>query len=48
MQGRLGHTSVKTPEVYLAYLTPEEVQAAKYGRAAGPQKEPQKAAGATA
>ncbi|HVZ53562.1 MAG TPA: tyrosine-type recombinase/integrase, partial [Pseudolabrys sp.] len=48
LQGRLGHTSVKTTEVYLAYLTPEEVQAAKYGRGAGPQKEPQKAAGATA
>lgn len=32
LQGRLGHTSVKTTEVYLAYLTPAEAQAAKFGR----------------
>jgi integrase/recombinase XerD len=34
LQGRLGHTSVKTTEMYLEYLTPEEVQAAKSGAAA--------------
>jgi integrase/recombinase XerD len=31
LQGRLGHTSVKTTEIYLQYLTPEEVQIAKFG-----------------
>jgi integrase/recombinase XerD len=31
LQGRLGHTSVKTTEMYLAYLTPAEAQAAKFG-----------------
>ena len=34
LQGRLGHTSIKTTEMYLAYLTPEEIQAAKFGTAA--------------
>lgn len=29
--GQLGHTSVKTTEVYLKYLTPEEARAAKFG-----------------
>jgi Phage integrase family len=33
LQGRLGHTSVKTTEMYLDYLTPDEVQVAKFGRA---------------
>jgi integrase/recombinase XerD len=40
LQGRLGHTSVKTTEMYLDYLTPAEVQVAKFG-AARPQKWPQ-------
>ena len=31
LQGRLGHTSIKTTEMYLEYLTPEEIQAAKFG-----------------
>jgi integrase/recombinase XerD len=31
LQGRLGHTSIKTTEMYLDYLTPEEVQIAKFG-----------------
>ena len=48
LQGGLGRTSVKTTEVYLAHLTPEKVQAIKFARTAGPQKEPQKAASATA
>lgn len=47
LQARLGHTSVKTTEIYLQYLTPEEVYAAKFGRAPGPQKGPQQAAEAT-
>ena len=34
LQGQLGHTSIKTTEMYLAYLTPEEIQAAKFGTAA--------------
>ncbi|MGB1230598.1 MAG: tyrosine-type recombinase/integrase, partial [Holosporaceae bacterium] len=29
LKGLLGHTSVKTTEGYLAYLTPEEAEAAK-------------------
>jgi integrase/recombinase XerD len=33
LQGRLGHTSVKTTEEYLVYLTPEEVLVAKFGGA---------------
>jgi integrase/recombinase XerD len=37
LQARLGHTSVKTTEGYLAHLTPEEQHAAKFGRA-GAQK----------
>jgi integrase len=37
LQGRLGHTSVKTTEMYLEYLTPQEVHAAKFGSAV-PQK----------
>lgn len=40
LQGRLGHTSVKTTEMYLAYLTPAEAQVVKFG-AAVPQKVPQ-------
>ena len=40
LQGRLGHTSVKTTEMYLEYLTPQEVQVAKFGSAV-PQKVPQ-------
>jgi integrase/recombinase XerD len=34
LQGRLGHTSIKTTEIYLDYLTPEEVQVAKFGTVA--------------
>lgn len=34
LQQRLGHTSVKTTEIYLAYLTPEERQKAMFGRTA--------------
>jgi integrase/recombinase XerD len=37
LQGRLGHTSIRTTEMYLAYLTPEEVQGAKFG-AESPQR----------
>jgi integrase/recombinase XerD len=40
LQKRLGHTSVKTTEMYLEYLTPQEVQVAKFGSAV-PQKVPQ-------
>ena len=31
LQQQLGHSSVATTEIYLAYLTPEEVRAAKFG-----------------
>jgi integrase/recombinase XerD len=31
LQKRLGHTSIKTTEVYLAFLTPEEERRAKEG-----------------
>ena len=31
LQGILGHTSVKTTEIYLAFLTPDQQQAAKLG-----------------
>jgi integrase len=31
LQGRLGHASIKTTEIYLEYLTPEEIQVAKFG-----------------
>jgi hypothetical protein len=34
LQQRLGHTSVKTTEMYLAFLTPEEKQIAMFGRTA--------------
>ncbi len=38
LQKRLGHTSIKTTEMYLAYLTPEEAQTAMIGKsAAGPK-----------
>lgn len=38
LQKRLGHTSIKTTEMYLAYLTPEEAQIAMLGRStAGPK-----------
>lgn len=33
LQGQLGHSSVKTTEIYLAYLTPEEARRAKFGSA---------------
>jgi len=39
LQGRLGHTSIKTTEMYLDYLTPEEVQVAKSGAAAKRDKQ---------
>src|SRR5262249_26765303 len=35
LQQHLGHTSVKTTEVYLAYLSPGEQRAAKFGSASG-------------
>jgi integrase/recombinase XerD len=31
LQKRLGHSSIKTTEVYLAFLTPEEERLAKHG-----------------
>ncbi len=33
LQGRLGHKSVKTTEIYLKYLTPEQARRVKYGSA---------------
>ena len=33
LQQRLGHKSIKTTELYLAFLTPEEARAAKYAGA---------------
>ena len=33
LQQRLGHTSIKTTEMYLDYLTPDEIQVAKFGAA---------------
>jgi integrase/recombinase XerD len=33
LQGRLGHSSIKTTEMYLDYLTPKEIQVAKFGAA---------------
>lgn len=38
LQKRLGHTSIKTTEMYLAYLTPEEAQLAMLGRASAGSK----------
>jgi integrase/recombinase XerD len=35
LQQRLGHTSIKTTEMYLIYLTPQERQTAMLGRTAG-------------
>ncbi len=35
LQARLGHTSIKTTEMYLDYLTPDEVRVAKHGGPAG-------------
>jgi integrase/recombinase XerD len=34
LQQRLGHTSIKTTEMYLAYLTAEEKHRVMFGRAA--------------
>ncbi|KUR78516.1 site-specific integrase [Novosphingobium sp. Fuku2-ISO-50] len=31
LQGIMGHGSVKTTEIYLAYLTPDQQQSAKLG-----------------
>ncbi len=31
LQQQLGHTSVKTTEIYLAFLTPEQAECAKGG-----------------
>ncbi|HEX7852827.1 MAG TPA: site-specific integrase [Sphingobium sp.] len=33
LQGLLGHTSIKTTEIYLAYLTPDQQQGARLGAA---------------
>lgn len=38
LQQRLGHTSVKTTEIYLQFLTAEEKQAAMFGRTAAGTK----------
>jgi integrase/recombinase XerD len=38
LQQRLGHTSIKTTEMYLVYLTPEEKQIAMLGRSASGPK----------
>lgn len=38
LQRRLGHTSIKTTEMYLAYLTPEEAHIAMFGRRASGSK----------
>jgi integrase len=45
LQARLGHTSVKTTEIYLQYLTPEEVQTAKFGRTVRTENAVQQASG---
>lgn len=44
LQQRLGHTSIKTTEMYLAYLTPEEKQIAMFGRDASGSKTGSRAA----
>jgi integrase/recombinase XerD len=38
LQQRLGHTSVKTTEIYLRYLTPEEKRVAMYGQEQKPEQ----------
>jgi integrase/recombinase XerD len=38
LQKILGHTSVKTTEIYLAYLTPDEAEGAKVGTISGTSK----------
>lgn len=38
LQGRLGHTSIKTTEMYLTYLTPEEKQRVMFGATAAGSK----------
>jgi integrase/recombinase XerD len=38
LQKRLGHSSVKVTEMYLAYLTAEEERVAKFGKAAGDRR----------
>lgn len=48
LQGRLGHSSVKTTEIYLDYLTPAEAQSAKFGAPKVSQKGAQRRAGGTA
>jgi integrase/recombinase XerD len=44
LQQRLGHTSVKTTEIYLAYLTPEEKQNVMFGASTAGTKTGTKAA----
>jgi integrase/recombinase XerD len=41
LQQRLGHTSVKTTEIYLVYLTADEVRTAKFGRTQKAQNQAQ-------
>jgi integrase/recombinase XerD len=43
LQGQLGHSSVKTTEIYLKYLTPEEAQRAKFASERGENASPRRA-----
>lgn len=45
LQHRLGHTSIKTTEMYLAYLTSEEIHVAKHGPAQIPAQPQETKAG---
>lgn len=42
LQQELGHTSVQTTEIYLRFLTPEEVRVAKFGKPGEQREESQK------
>jgi integrase/recombinase XerD len=41
LQQRLGHTSIRTTEIYLTFLTPEEKRAVMFGVQQGSLKESQ-------